>query len=69
MFACVQGATGPITLPDVAATPTTEIAAIDGRPLPWKDSPAGIVVDLAGAPAGPDPSVVALRKVAGRPAK
>jgi hypothetical protein len=67
VYAFAQGATGSITLPDVSATPTTEITTIDGTAVPWKDSPAGIVVDLPSVAASPDPSVVALRHVAARP--
>jgi alpha-L-fucosidase len=63
VYAFVQGATGPVTLPDLRATVTTAVSATDGTPVPWRDTPTGITVDLpAGAP-GPVPSVLALRDV------
>jgi alpha-L-fucosidase len=67
VYAFVTGATGPITLLDIGATITTEITTIDGTPLPWTDSPAGLVIDLPAALVDPDPTVLTLRQVAARP--
>ena len=67
VYAFVQGATAPITLSEVCATPTTTVATVDGSALPWKDSPAGIVVDVPAGAAGAGPLVVALEQVAARP--
>jgi len=67
LYAFVQGATGPITLPEVCSTPTTAVTAIDGSALPWKDSPSGIVIEALPVAAGPGPIVVALDQVATRP--
>jgi len=68
VYAFVRDAPESITLPDVGATPTTTVTALDGAALPWKDSPAGIVIDATSARTGPDPAVVALRQVSARPA-
>jgi alpha-L-fucosidase len=68
VFAFVPGSPSSITLPDVGATPTTRVTALDGTALPWKDSPAGIVVDASVAPSASDPAVLALTKVHARPA-
>ncbi len=66
VYAFVQDATGSIVLPDVAATPTTEITTVQGTPLTWHDSPLGIEIDIP-PPTDPDPTVVALGHVAARP--
>ncbi len=66
VYAFVQGASGTITLPEVCATPTTAVTTVAGTPLSWKDSPSGLVVDVAAPSAGPDPVVVALRQVDAR---
>jgi len=66
VYAFVQGATSPITLAEVAATPTTAVSTVAGIALPWKDSPSGIVIDHPALATGADPTVVALRHVAAR---
>ncbi len=65
VFAFVRDAAGSVELPDVCATRTTTVTTVDGVPLAWKDTPAGIAIDLP-APAGPEPAVFALRHVAAR---
>jgi alpha-L-fucosidase len=67
VYAFVQGASGPITLVDVSATPTTEVATVDGAVLPWHDSPAGVVIDAPTVANTSEPTVVALRHVIARP--
>ena len=68
VFAFVRDVRGSITLPDVCATPTTEITTVEGTSLAWKDSPSGIVIDTPPAAADAGPTVVALKRVAARPA-
>jgi alpha-L-fucosidase len=63
VFAFVQGANGPVTLPDLRATATTAVRATDGAPVPWRDEPAGIAVDLGPRDPGPEPTVLALHQV------
>jgi alpha-L-fucosidase len=63
VYAFVQGATGSVTLPDLRATTTTAVRTIDGTPLPWRDGPDGLTVDLPPREPGPEPSVVALHQV------
>jgi alpha-L-fucosidase len=67
VYAFVNGATAPIRLTEVYATPTTAVTTLEGRALPWQDSPSGIVIDTPRAAASPDPIVLALRHVAARP--
>jgi len=57
---------GPITLADVTATPTTEVATVDGSVLPWRDLPAGIVIDVPPVAATSEPTVLALRHLTAR---
>jgi alpha-L-fucosidase len=59
VYALVQKPPAMITLEEVAATPTTEVTNIDGKPLEWKDTPSGIVIDAPSA-------VIALRQVSAR---
>jgi alpha-L-fucosidase len=66
VYAFAREAGDTITLPDVAPTPTTAITTIDGRPLVWQDTPAGLVINAPGANTTREPTVVALRHVAGR---
>jgi alpha-L-fucosidase len=66
VYAFVQGPSGSVTLPDVRSTPTTAVSAIDGTPLAWKDTPAGIVVDAPTPAPAPEPVVLALRQVDAR---
>src|SRR5262249_16601922 len=63
VYAFVQGATGPVTLPDLRATVTTAVRTTDGSPVPWRDTPTGLAVDLPVADPGPLPRVLALRDV------
>jgi len=72
VFAFIQGARGTVTLRDLTATPTTSVTSIDGTRLPWRNGPAGIVVDLptdpvidptAGDAIDPEPVVVVLGQV------
>jgi alpha-L-fucosidase len=67
VYAFVQGAGARVTLADVCATPTTTVSTVDGTPLPWTDSPAGLAIECAAASPGPDPTVLALRQVTARP--
>jgi alpha-L-fucosidase len=57
-----------VTLPDVRATPTTAVETIDGVALSWRDTEAGIEVELGATSPGPEPVVLALRQVEARPA-
>jgi len=66
VYALVRDVAGSLTLPDVGATPTTTVETLDGAPVPWRGSPAGLWVDLK-APSGSGPTVVALRDVEARP--
>jgi alpha-L-fucosidase len=66
VFAFVRNATGPITLPDLRPTPLTAVETIGGSPLSWKDSPAGIVVDVPSAAVTPEPTILLLLRVDAR---
>ncbi len=66
VFAFVQGARDQITLPDMRATTTTAVTTVQGAPLPWRDSPEGIVVDLPESALRPEPTVVATSPVDAR---
>ena len=55
-----------IKLPDVSATPTTKVSALDGTALPWKDAGSGLEVDASAARNDPDPTVIALHAVTAR---
>ncbi len=66
VFAFVRGSSGPITLPDVAATPTTSVETIGGVTLAWEDTAAGLVIQAPPAVPGPEPAVFALQRVAAR---
>jgi alpha-L-fucosidase len=63
VYAFVQDATGSITLPEVRATATTAVTTVGGAPLPWKDTPAGIAVDVPAPTPRPEPTVIVLRQV------
>jgi alpha-L-fucosidase len=65
VYAFVRGGTGPITLPDVCANPTTAVTSVDGTHLSWKDSPSGLVVDSPSG-AGDEPTVIVLARVTAR---
>jgi alpha-L-fucosidase len=66
VFAFVRDPLETITLPDVSATPTTMVSAIDGTTLPWKDAGSGLEVDASTARNDPDPTVIALTGVSAR---
>jgi alpha-L-fucosidase len=68
VYAFVQRARNTVTLAEVAPAPTTALTTIDGAPLPWRDTPAGIAIDLPAPGPDRDPSVVALTNIAARPA-
>ena len=53
----------PVTLAEVRATPMTEVATLDGRPLAWASAPTGITVEPHEALSAELPIVVALRHV------
>lgn len=66
VFAFVRGAAGPVTLPDVAPTPSTRVTTVAGADLSWQDTATGITVDRPDAPSGSEPSLIALHHVAAR---
>ena len=57
-----------LTLAEVRATPVTEVATLDGRPLAWASTPAGIRIEPLEALSAELPIVVALRHVEAGPA-
>jgi alpha-L-fucosidase len=63
VYAFVQAPSGSVTLPDVRSTPTTAVTRIDGGPLPWKDTPGGLTVDVPPPASTAEPVVLALRHV------
>lgn len=65
VYAFVRGAAGPVTLAAVRPTPTTRIETVRGDALAWRDTPAGITIDLLTRPE-PEPAVMALRNVEAR---
>jgi alpha-L-fucosidase len=67
VYAFVRDAPATVTLADVRATPTTAVTTVAGDPLAWTDSSSGIAIDLQAGASGPEPAVVALRRVAARP--
>jgi alpha-L-fucosidase len=66
VYAFAPDAADTITLPDVAPTPTTEVSTIDGKPLSWQDTSAGLVIDASGTGTNPGPRVVALTRITAR---
>ena len=62
----VRAPGGEITLPDVRPTPTTNVTTVAGSALPWRDSSAGLVVDIPAPPSDSLPVVVALHQVVAR---
>ena len=66
VFAFVRDPVATMTLPDVSATPTTTVSALDGTTLPWKDAGSGLEVDASTARNDPDPTVIALTGVSAR---
>jgi len=66
VFALLRDPVPTVTLPDVTATPTTEVETLSGKQLQWRNAPTGIEVTLEAAPVGSGPVVVALRRVEAR---
>jgi alpha-L-fucosidase len=66
VFALVQGIGGTVALGQVSSTPTTEVTTVDGRPLPWAETPAGLSVELPVRTTGADPAVIVLERVEAR---
>jgi alpha-L-fucosidase len=62
VFAFLGEAVGPVTLPDVAPSSTTDVRTLSRTTTPWRATGAGLEIDLPPA-SGPDPTVVALRRV------
>jgi len=67
VFALVRGGAGTAVLGEVRPTPTTEVTTVDGRPLGWSDTPAGLSVGLPDGPPPDEPAVVVLEGVESRP--
>ena len=67
VFAFVRDPAAAVTLADVRATPTTVVETIHGTSLRWTDTPSGIEIELPAAHTGPEPVVIALRRVEARP--
>jgi len=67
VFAFVRDPGRAVTLSDVRATPLTVVETMDGAPLAWADTPTGLVIELDPVPTGPEPVVIALRRVEARP--
>jgi alpha-L-fucosidase len=67
VFAVVRGASGRTTLPDLTPTPTTKVHRLGGDRLPWSATQAGLVVDLPGLEAGPEPVVLCLSSIDASP--
>ena len=68
VFALLGSVDGPVTLAEVASTPTTVVEAIDGRSLGWQDSAGGLVLEPPTTPTGFGPTVIVLRDVDARSA-
>jgi alpha-L-fucosidase len=66
VYAFVRDSVDMFTLPDVRATPTSTVSAVDGAALPWKDAASGLEVDASTARSDPDPTVVVLKDVSAR---
>jgi alpha-L-fucosidase len=66
VYAFVRDPLPTVTLADARATPTTDVTTVGGDPLPWIDTPPGIVVDLPTGASGPEPAVIALHQVTAR---
>jgi alpha-L-fucosidase len=67
VYAFVRNAGSTFTLPEVAPTPTTSITTVENAPLAWNETRAGIVIDVPDVRKDPDPFVVAMKNVVGRP--
>jgi alpha-L-fucosidase len=67
VFAIVRDAPASVVLPDVRATPTSAVTTVTGDALAWKDTPAGISVDIPAEAVGrAEPAVIRLQAVAAR---
>jgi alpha-L-fucosidase len=66
VFAFVRDPGTAVMLPDVRPMPTTAVETIDGAPLPWRNTPSGIEIELLTEHTGPEPVVLALRRVEAR---
>ncbi len=66
VFAAVRGGAGPVVLPEIRATPTTSVSAVDGTPFDWVDTPSGLSVAVPTRPADRGPTVVVLDHVEAR---
>jgi alpha-L-fucosidase len=69
VFAVVRGVSGhtQTTLPDVGATPTTDVRSLAGDPVPWHATRQGLVLDLAGRQTDREPVVLRLGSVSATP--
>jgi len=67
VFAFVHHPGRALTLGDIRATPLTVVETLDGRRLAWKDTPAGVEVEMVTEQAGPEPVVIVLHGVEPRP--
>jgi alpha-L-fucosidase len=66
VFAFVRDPMSTAMLSDVRATPMTVVETTDGTPLAWRSTPSGVEVDLFHAHGGPEPLVIALRRIEAR---
>jgi len=66
VFAFLRDATGTVTLPEIATTPTTTVGTLAATSLPWRAEAAGLTIDLPRGPADLGPVVLALRDVTAR---
>jgi len=71
VFAIVERPAPVVTLPDVVATPTTDVTTVTGDVLRWASTTGGLRVELAAAATVTDddaPVAVRCRDVAATPA-
>lgn len=67
VFAVIQAKGVHATLREVQSTPTTVVSSLSGTPLAWSDGDVGLVVELPPQSSPPDPVIVELAGVEGRP--
>ena len=67
VYAFLRDPESTATLSDVRATATTAVETVDGTPLAWVDTAAGIEVELGAKRTDGEPVVIALRRVEARP--
>ena len=67
VFAFLRDAPEDIVLPEVGSTPTTAIETTAGTAVTWRDTAAGLSIDLPPTMSGPEPIVLVLRRVKARP--